>query len=165
MGNIYTLPVPFKSIKYASYHESPYHIGALKHSIDFVVPEGTPVFAACDGIIVDFKLDSNRGGAGPEFENDGNFIEIRHANDEYSEYEHLMPLSFCVMCGNDEKNIHLGKKVKDGDIIGYSGATGTLATLGPHLHFMVGKYSYQTIPIQFHESSNPSKVLKEEAFS
>ena len=128
-----------------SYDESPAHVNNLKHSVDFIVPEGTPIMAAADGTVIDLKSDSHIGGVGKEFESDGNFIEIEHENAEYSEYEHLRKNGVVVK---------IGDKVKRGQLIGYSGATGWLAHLGPHLHFMVGRYGitdedYQTIKINW----------------
>jgi len=133
-------PVPKKSIKRISYKESPYHVKDLKHAVDFIVDEGTPVYASMDGIILDFKDDSAVGGKKSEYEDYGNFIEIKHDNDEISEYEHLRYKGVLVK---------KGQRVTVGEQIGWSGATGVLAHLGAHLHFMVGKYEFRTIPITF----------------
>lgn len=140
--NKYKYPVNISEKTRISSDESPAHIKNLKHSVDFIVEEGTPVKAVMDGIVVDLKSDSNIGGAGKEFEPLGNFIEIEHDNNEYSEYEHLR---------KDGVLVKAGDRVKKGQLIGYSGATGWLARLGPHLHFMVGKYGegdgYETLEI------------------
>ncbi|MBI3190704.1 M23 family metallopeptidase [archaeon] len=142
--NIYAFPVVIKYIERVSFDESDVHVGPLKHSVDFIVPEGTPVKAALGGTVVDVKNRYNIGGNDRRLEKYGNFVEIKHDNEEYSEYEHLA------------KDILVGKgqKVRKGQIIGYSGATGYLAKLGPHLHFMVGVYGknikqYQTLEIRF----------------
>ncbi|MEK7202921.1 MAG: M23 family metallopeptidase [Patescibacteria group bacterium] len=142
--NKYMYPVEINDQVRISYNESPAHIGNLKYSVDFIIPKGTPVIAAMDGIVIDLKLNSNVGGADKELELFGNFIEIQHENDEYSEYEHLQI--------QKEVIVKLGQKVKKGDIIGRSGGTGYLAHLEPHLHFMVGKYGdtiddYETLEI------------------
>ncbi len=126
-----------------SYNESPAHVGRLKHSVDFIVAEGTPIKAAADGEVIEIKQDSDVGGTDKRFDKFGNYLEIKHANNEYSEYEHLR---------KDGVIVKIGDKIKRGEIIGYSGATGYLAHLGPHLHFMVGKYGktikdYQTLEI------------------
>ena len=78
-----------------------------------------------------------------ELESLGNFIEVKHAHNEYSEYEHLK---------KDSVPVKIGDTVRQGQFIGLSGATGWLAHLGPHLHFMVGKYGktneeYETLKI------------------
>ncbi|MEK6888218.1 MAG: M23 family metallopeptidase [Candidatus Aenigmatarchaeota archaeon] len=142
--NIYAMPVCKSSIIRISRRESPAHVGKLKNSLDFIVPEGTPVKAAAIGIVVDLKDGSNIGGPEKKMEKHGNFVEIEHANNEYSEYEHLKR-GLCVKVGD---------KVKKGQIIGYSGATGWIAQLGPHLHFMVGVYGktvkyYNTLEVVF----------------
>jgi murein DD-endopeptidase MepM/ murein hydrolase activator NlpD len=147
--NNYIIPVPKDAIKRITFRESPYHVKGLKHSVDFIVDEGTPVFAALDGEVLHVKDDSNKGGAAPENEEFGNFIEIRHCENEFSEYEHLQYQS---------SRVKKCDTVYQGQIIGYSGATGVLAHLGPHLHFMVGHYDFDSIPISF---TNLTPELKE----
>ena len=138
------MPVHENNTIRISYGESPAHVGALKNSIDFIASEGTPVLAAADGIVIDVKDDSEIGGTEKKFEKYGNFVEILHEHGECSEYEHL------------RKNVivKIGDKVKKRQVIAYSGATGWLAHLGPHLHFMVGIYGktdkdYKTLEIVF----------------
>lgn len=143
--NIYSYPIDLTPEVRITYDESPAHVGALKNSVDFIVLEGTPIKASLDGVIVDLKSDSDIGGTDKNFEEYGNFIEIEHENGEYSEYEHLK---------KDGVLVKIGEKVKQGQIIGYSGNTGWMAHLGPHLHFMVGKYGqtdedYETLEIQW----------------
>lgn len=142
--NVYRLPMDRKRIVKTTYNESPAHVGPLKHSVDFIVPEGTPVKAAASGIVVDLLDGSEVGGSHKKFEKFGNFVEIEHANGEYSEYEHLRKGLL----------VKVGDKVRKGQVIGHSGATGWLAHLGPHLHFMVGVYGrtvkeYKTLEIRF----------------
>jgi len=142
--NTYAFPVNREHIVKVSYDESPAHVARLKYAIDFIVPEGTPVKATAAGTVIDLQDGSEIGGTEKKFEELGNFIEIRRANGEYSEYEHLKKGSL----------VKPGDKVKKGQIIGYSGATGWIANLGPHLHFMVGIYGktireYKTLEIVF----------------
>jgi len=143
--NHYTYPLEIFSDIKITYNESPAHVGNLRNSVDFICKEGLEIKATADGIVVDFKSDSGVGGEDKELEELGNFIEIQHDHDEYSEYEHLKKNGVLVK---------IGDKVKKGQIIGYTGATGWLAHLGPHLHFMVGKYGstgkdYETLKIQW----------------
>jgi len=117
----------------------------LRYAVDFIVPEGTPVKAAADGKVVDVKDDSEIGGESAELEQHGNYVEIEHDNRECSEYEHLRKNGAVV---------RVGEHVKRGQIIGYSGATGWIAHLGPHLHFMVGTYdkkTYETLEIRWNK--------------
>ncbi len=87
--------------------------------------------------------DNTIGEIDESFDKFANYIEIEHRYGEYSEYEHLRMNGVVVKVGDE---------VKAGQLIGYGGATGWLADLGPHLHFMVGKYGrtiadYQTLEI------------------
>jgi murein DD-endopeptidase MepM/ murein hydrolase activator NlpD len=141
--NTYSYPIEISEETRITYDESPAHVGNLKNSVDFICREGLEVRAAADGIVVDLKSDSDVGGEGKEFEPFGNFVELEHDNAEYSEYEHLRKGGISVKVGD---------KVRKGQVIGYSGATGWIAHLGPHLHFMVGKYGdtdkdYETLEI------------------
>ncbi|MBU1100022.1 MAG: peptidoglycan DD-metalloendopeptidase family protein [Bacteroidetes bacterium] len=80
--------------------------------VDFAAPRGTPVRAIGDGDVI------FRG----RMHEPGNFIKIKHNGTYSSGYMHLSKF---------EKNIVVGKRVRQGDIIGYVGSTG-LST-GPHL--------------------------------
>lgn len=82
--------------------------------IDYVAPRGTPVEAIGDGIIT---FAGWKGGY-------GRLVEIQHGNNYKSRYGHLSGFG---------KNVRVGRRVSQGQTIGYVGATG-LAT-GPHLHF------------------------------
>ncbi|KKU13002.1 MAG: ligase protein [Parcubacteria group bacterium GW2011_GWC2_45_7] len=98
--NKYVYPLTVGENTRVSYDESPAHIGNLKHSVDFIVAEGTPVLVAADGIVVDLKTNSDIGGQEKELESLGNFIEVKHAHNEYSEYEHLKKDSVPVKIGD-----------------------------------------------------------------
>ncbi len=55
--------------------------------------------------------------------------------------------------------VRVGDKVRKGQVVGYTGATGWLAHLWPHLHFIVGKYGktiadYETVEIVWQEAEN-----------
>ncbi len=83
--------------------------------IDYAAASGTPVYTVGDGTVIAKGWD-NKGG--------GNYIKVRHNGTYTTTYMHLSKFA---------KGIRKGKKVKQGDLIGYVGATG-LAT-GPHLDF------------------------------
>jgi len=88
----------------------------MHRGVDFGAPTGTPIYAAGDGVIE--KI-------GP-FSSYGNYIRIRH-NSEYSTaYAHMNGFA---------KGLSEGDRVRQGDIIGYVGATGRAT--GPHLHYEV----------------------------
>jgi murein DD-endopeptidase MepM/ murein hydrolase activator NlpD len=83
---------------------------------DFAAPTGTPVLAAGDGIL-DFV--GRNGGY-------GNFIRVEHRPGLKTAYAHLSRFP---------KGMHRGKRVGQGQIIGYVGTTGR--STGPHLHYEV----------------------------
>jgi murein DD-endopeptidase MepM/ murein hydrolase activator NlpD len=82
--------------------------------VDYAARRGTPIRASGDGKIV---LAGRKGGYGKA-------IFIQHGGRYRTVYGHLNSYA---------KGIRVGKKVKQGQIIGYVGSTG-LAT-GPHLHY------------------------------
>lgn len=145
--NEYYYPVRVTKKVRITYDESPAHTRRLKEAVDFIISEGTPIKAALDGIVVDVKQDSTIGGSDESFDQFGNYIEIQHQNEEYSIYEHIR---------KDGAVVKIGDKVKRGQIIGYSGKTGWIAHLDPHLHFDVHKYhrpygaeDYKTLEIRW----------------
>jgi len=85
------------------------------HGVDYAAASGTPVYTVGDGVVVK-KGYQKRGG--------GNYIKIKHNGTYSTTYMHLKGYA---------RGMAVGKHVKQGDLIGYVGATG-LAT-GPHLDF------------------------------
>ena len=103
---------------------SPY--GMRKHPIDgynkmhrgtdFAAPEGTPIMASGDGVVT--KASWCGGG--------GNCVKIKHNSSYSTVYAHMSKFA---------ANIKKGKRVKQGQTIGYVGSTGK--STGPHLHYEV----------------------------
>ena len=103
---------------------SPY--GMRKHPIDgynkmhrgtdFAAPEGTPIMASGDGVVI--KASWCGGG--------GNCVKIKHNSSYSTVYAHMSKFSRLAKTGN---------RVKQGQIIGYVGSTGK--STGPHLHYEV----------------------------
>lgn len=87
--------------------------------VDYAAPLGTPVRAAGDGTVV----------AARRKEGNGRYVQIRHTNREYE--------TFYLHLSGFAKGVKEGTRVRQGQIIGYVGATG-YAT-GPHLDFRVRK--------------------------
>jgi murein DD-endopeptidase MepM/ murein hydrolase activator NlpD len=81
---------------------------------DYAAPTGTPVHAAGDGHV---SFEGQRGGY-------GNAIILTHGANVSTLYGHMSRFA---------RNMHVGTRVQQGDVIGYVGMTG-LAT-GPHLHY------------------------------
>lgn len=82
--------------------------------VDYAAPNGTPVKATGDGIVV----HAGRKGSY------GNTIILKHGGKYSTVYAHLSRIT---------RGIKRGKRVSQGQAIGYVGTTG-LAT-GPHLHY------------------------------
>jgi len=153
--NKYIVPVKKQDIKLVISDPNA-HNDFLQHAIDFLLPEGTEIIAACDGKVIDVKTDSNEGGLEKKYQGNKflNYITIEHENEELSQYAHLRLEGACVK---------VGQKVKAGDLIGYSGNTGF--TSAPHLHFHVciinnSEIGWETLEIQF---SEPLKVIRTES--
>jgi len=104
---------------------------------DYAAPKGTPIRAVGDGTIET---------AGYKKYN-GNWVKIKHNKTYSTGYLHMTKVA---------KGIKKGKKVKQGDIIGYVGSTG-LAT-GPHLCFRFWKNGVQVDP--FKQKLPPSDPIK-----
>lgn len=82
--------------------------------VDYAAPRGTPIKATGDGKVI---LAGVKGGY-------GNTIIVQHGNRYRTLYAHMQGFA---------KGMKSGTTVKQGQVIGYIGATG-LAT-GPHLHY------------------------------
>ena len=87
-------------------------------AIDYAAPTGTPIKSVGDGVII--RKGYTKGN--------GNYIKIRHNSSYETIYLHMNGFA---------KNISKGKRVVQGQRIGYVGSTG-LAT-GPHLCFRMYK--------------------------
>ena len=108
--NKYEIPVDMKKIsamlyKHSVAHQDNYKGGIYKYAVDFVCPIGTEIKAAADGVVVETKSSSDKGGKNETFDNFTNYIEIKHDNNEFSWYEHLK---------KDGVVVKVGEKVKAG---------------------------------------------------
>jgi murein DD-endopeptidase MepM/ murein hydrolase activator NlpD len=124
-----------------------------EYAIDFLMPEGTPVHAAREGVVIFVKDDSNRGGPDPVYRPDGNYISILHDDGTFAEYVHLRFRG---------SRVRMGDRVRAGDHIAYSGNTGFSTT--PHLHFTVkvpAYMRYDTTPTRFRLENNTTGRLTE----
>ena len=88
----------------------------MHRGTDFAAPSGTPIMASGSGTITRARWC---GGG-------GNCVKIKHNSTYETIYAHMKAFA---------KGVKEGKKVKQGQIIGYVGSTG-LST-GPHLHYEV----------------------------
>ena len=98
------------------------------NGMDFTAPQGTPVYAAGDGVVT--RADDASSGYGKH-------IRIDHGYGYVSLYAHL-----------HNYNAKAGQKVKRGDIIGFVGSTGR--SQAPHLHYEIIKDGEHINPIHFY---------------
>jgi len=125
---------------------------SLKFCIDFLLPVGTPVVAACSGTVIACQDRYKRSYKDPKFAVRRNFVVINHNNGESSVYVHLRYRSI---------RVKKGQKVKQGQVIALSGRVG-FATY-PHLHFGVYRGEYQkggvSVQIAFNKEIGPERPL------
>ena len=135
-------PLEFKRISsgfsYARKHPVTGQIRAHT-AVDYAAPMGTPVVALGDGTVI------SAGWAG----GGGNTIKIRHNSVYTTSYMHLR---------NFATGIKAGTHVRQGEVIGYVGSTGT--STGPHLDFRVYQNGKAINPLTMESPS--SEPIKEE---
>ncbi len=88
----------------------------MHRGTDFAAPSGTPIMASGSGTVTRARWC---GGG-------GNCVKIKHNSTYETIYAHMKGFA---------KGIKEGRKVKQGQIIGYVGSTGM--STGPHLHYEV----------------------------
>ncbi len=94
---------------------------------DYAAPFGTPIMATADGVVENAEFGVYNG----------NFVKIRHNGQYKTQYLHMSKIA---------NGIHPGVRVKQGQTIGYVGATG-LAT-GPHCCYRFWKDGAQVDPLK-----------------
>ena len=115
-------------------------LGFTKHhnGTDFAAPTGTPIMASGNGTVI------KAGWCG----NGGNCVRIRHNSSYTTGYGHMSKIA-----------TRTGRRVRQGQIIGYVGNTGM--STGPHLHYTV---SYNGKFINSQKLKLPSgRILKGES--
>jgi murein DD-endopeptidase MepM/ murein hydrolase activator NlpD len=98
----------------------------MHRGVDFAAPTGTPIYAAGDGTIAIAGLNGAYG----------NYVQIRHNERYATAYAHLSRFG---------AGVRQGRRVRQGEIIGYVGTTGR--STGPHLHYEVLVGGQQTNPM------------------
>ncbi|PHS27044.1 MAG: peptidase M23 [Robiginitomaculum sp.] len=93
---------------------------------DFAAVRGTPIMAAGNGVVE----------RASRFGSFGNYVRIRHSNGYKTAYAHMSKYG---------RGIRKGRRVSQGQIIGYVGATGRVT--GAHLHYEVLKNGRQVNPM------------------
>lgn len=98
----------------------------LHRGVDFAAPAGTPIYAAGDGTIEDI---GERNGY-------GRYVRVKHGNSYATAYAHMNAFG---------RGLKPGSRVRQGQVIGYVGATGRAT--GPHLHYEVLRNGDQINPV------------------
>ncbi len=107
---------------------SPEHVGKFQHAIDFLMPEGSEVFAPADGLVTEVQ----NGGE------HSSFVTIQHglhANKEWSQLVNFKSMGILV---SPRQNVKAGQR------IGYSGGSGLPTE--PHLHFVILQIFDRAVP-------------------
>ncbi len=89
---------------------------------DYAAPHGTPIMSTSDGVVIEARYKKYNG----------NYVKVRHNSTYTTQYLHMSKIG---------KGIKSGAKVRQGQTIGYVGATG-LAT-GPHVCYRFWKHGAQ----------------------
>jgi murein DD-endopeptidase MepM/ murein hydrolase activator NlpD len=105
------------------------HIGPFCNAVDFLIPDGTEVLAAAEGVVIEMQEASDAWGDGPEFRDTLNYLTIQHEGGEFTQYSHLAQGSA------SGSGIKIGSQVARGQVVAVVGKTGW--TDRDHLHFVV----------------------------
>jgi len=84
--------------------------------VDWAAPYGTPIFASGNGVVETAGLE---GGY-------GKYVKIKHNNGYETAYGHMSAFA---------KGLEPGKRVRQGQVIGFIGSTGQ--STGPHVHYEI----------------------------
>jgi murein DD-endopeptidase MepM/ murein hydrolase activator NlpD len=111
------------------------------YAVDIALPDGTPVYSAREGLVINAQHDFFRSAAAPVMLDQANVVEILHGDGTIALYAHLHW---------DSIRVRIGDHVVRGQYIADSGKTGFAS--GPHLHFAVIRNTGMenvSVPIQF----------------
>lgn len=112
----------------------------MHKGMDFGAPNGTPIYAAGNGTVVEI----GKKGAY------GNYVRIKHNGTYQTAYAHASKFA---------KGLRKGDKVKQGEVIAYVGTTGR--STGPHLHFEVLENGTQVNPKKIKSTGGDKLAGKE----
>ena len=96
-------------------------------AIDYAASTGTPIKAIGDATIITKAYNKSNG----------NYLKLRHSNGYRSVYLHMNGFA---------RGIRQGRRVTQGEVIGYVGTTGM--STGPHLHFGMTRYGQAINPLK-----------------
>ena len=105
----------------------------MHQGVDFAAATGTPIYAAGDGKVV---VAGRNGGY-------GRYVKLRHTGEFDTAYAHMSRIA---------KGIGPGRRVRQGQVIGYVGTSGR--STGPHLHYEVLRKGKQMNPLSVKQPAN-----------
>jgi len=98
-----------------------------RFAVDLIVPDGTPILAARDGVVMQVESGFDRSGLNKQkYAERANVVRVLHDDGTMAVYAHLQENGVYV---------RVGERVSVGQQIAASGNTGYSS--GPHLHFCV----------------------------
>ncbi|SFV31922.1 peptidoglycan DD-metalloendopeptidase family protein [Thermoflavifilum thermophilum] len=119
------------------------HVWKAHLGTDYAAPEGTPILATGDGVVI----------ASTYSRFNGNYVKIRHNAEYTTQYLHM-----------SRRAVRVGQYVHQGQVIGYVGHTG-LAT-GPHVCYRFWKNGVEVDPLKQHfPAANPVPASEKQEFS
>lgn len=103
------------------------HYGRVKahKGTDFAAPVGSPIMSTANGRVIESRY---KGG-------NGNYVKVRHNSTYSTQYLHMK-----------KRKVKVGEYVKQGQLIGYVGMTGS--TSGPHVCYRFWKNGVQVDPLK-----------------
>jgi murein DD-endopeptidase MepM/ murein hydrolase activator NlpD len=84
--------------------------------VDWATAYGTPIFASGNGVV---EKVGTEGGY-------GKYVRLKHSNGYETAYGHMSAFA---------KGLEIGKRVRQGQVIGFVGSTGM--STGPHVHYEI----------------------------
>ena len=104
-----------------------YQSEKMHFGTDYGAPQGTPIVATADGRVSIRNFTSKNG----------NYIKLKHDNTFETQYLHMEKF---------KESVKQGSYVKQGDVIGYVGMTGSAT--GPHVCYRFWKKKQQVDPFE-----------------
>ncbi|MCB9674356.1 MAG: M23 family metallopeptidase [Alphaproteobacteria bacterium] len=113
-----------------------------EHSIDIVMPKGTPILAARAGRVISVIDGWGDGAPDRKYIEEANKVRLLHDDGTYADYVHLLAGSIPVAVGDA---VEVGEKLGEAGTSGFSKR--------PHLHFVVRSaldgWVTRTWPVRF----------------
>jgi murein DD-endopeptidase MepM/ murein hydrolase activator NlpD len=101
---------------FGSRHDPIFGNVKMHTGVDWAAPYGTPIFASGNGVV---EIAGLEGGY-------GKYVKLKHNNGYETAYGHMSAFA---------KGLEPGKRVRQGQIIGFVGSTGH--STGPHVHYEI----------------------------